>query len=162
MKLHSLSGKDYAKAVAVGIATAVALSAIMITGLKTGVSPMPKPLALAFASTLVDAELPLPVGLLFHVAWVALWSVIYVALFWDRLTFLRALGLALALWVLVLVVFFPYVGWGFLGLGVSPMLIVAALVSHVLFAVVLWALAHWVFGTYHPTGSHREAGRKSA
>lgn len=158
MKLHSLSGKDYAKAIGVGIATAVVLSAIMITGLKTGVSPMPKPLALAFATTLLDAKLPLPVGLLFHVAWVTLWSVVYVALFWDRLSFGRALGLGLALWVLVLVVFFPYVGWGFLGLGVSPMLIVAALVSHVLFAVVLWALSHWVFGTYHETDSHRYSG----
>lgn len=158
MKLHSLSGKDYAKAIGVGIATAVVLSAIMVTGLKTGVSPMPKPLALAFASTLLNAKLPLPVGLLFHVAWVTLWSVLYVVLFWDRLTFGRVLGLGLALWALVLVLFYPYVGWGFLGLGVSPMLIVAALVSHLLFAMVLWALAHWVFGTYHQTGSHRYSG----
>jgi hypothetical protein len=158
MKLHSLPGKDYAKAVGVGIVTAIVLSAIMVTGLKTGVSPMPKPLALAFASTLLNAKLPLPVGLLFHVAWVTLWSVIYVALFRDRLTFVRALGLGLALWVLVLAVFFPYVGWGFLGLGVSPMLIAAALVSHLLFAVVLWALAHWVFGTHHESGSHGYSG----
>lgn len=155
MKLHSLSGKDYAKAIGVGIVTAVVLSAIMVTGLKTGVSPMPKPLALAFATTLFDTKLPLPVGLLFHVAWVTLWSVIYVVLFWDRLTFGRALGLGLALWVLVLVAFFPYVGWGFLGLGVSPMLIVAALVSHVLFALVLWALSAWVFGTHPEAGTHR-------
>lgn len=41
------------------------------------------------------------------------------------------------------------------------MLIVAALVSHVLFAVVLWALAHWVFGTYHQTGSHRYSGAET-
>lgn len=157
MKLHSLSGKDYAKAIGVGIATAVVLSAIMITGLKTGVSPMPKPLALAFATTLFDAKLPLPVGLVFHVAWVTLWSVVYVVLFRDRLRLGRALGLGLALWVLVLVAFFPYVGWGSLGLGVSPMLIVAALVSHLLFAVVLWALCYWVFGTYG-TGSQRYSG----
>jgi len=156
MKLHSLSAKDYAKAIGVGVATAVVLSAVMITGLRTGVSPMPGPLALVFASTLLNAKLPLPVGLLFHVAWVTLWSVAYVVLFWDRLSFGRALGLGLALWVLVLVVFFPYVGWGFLGLGVSPMLIVAALVSHLLFALVLWALSAWVFGTHHE--AHRYSG----
>jgi hypothetical protein len=148
--MHSLEGRDLAKAVGVGVATAIVLSIIMVTGLKTGISPMPKPLALAFASTLLGRELPLPVGLLFHLVWVTLWSVLYVKLFWNRLSFSRALGLGLALWALVLVAFFPYVGWGFFGLGIGPMLIVAALVSHVLFAIVLWALAHWVFGTEHP------------
>lgn len=154
MKLHKLSSKDYAKAIAIGVATAAVLSVIMVTGLKTGVSPLPKPLALAFAATLLGRELPLPVGLMFHVAWVTLWSVIYFVLFWDALTFKRALGLGLALFALVLVFFFPFVGWGFFGLSVSPMLMIAALVSHVLFAAVLWTLAHWVFGTYHqPVGS---------
>ena len=157
MKMQSLSGKDYAKAVGVGIATAIVLSAIMVTGLKTGVSPLPKPLALAFAQTLFDAKLSLPVGLLFHVAWVTLWAVVYVVLFRDRLSFGRALGLALDLWALVLVVLFPYVGWGFLGLGQGPMLIVAALVSHLLFALVLWGLSAWVFGTHHEA-THRYSG----
>lgn len=157
MQLHSLSAKDIAKAVAVGIATALILSAIMVTALKTGGSPMPAPLALAFANTLFDTKLPLPVGLLFHVAWITLWSVVYVELFWDRLTFSRALGLAAVLFALVLLVFFPFVGWGFFGLGVSPMLIVVALVSHILFAVILWTLVHWVFGTYHETAAHRHA-----
>lgn len=157
MKMHSLNGKDLAKAVGIGVATGVILSVIMVIGLKTGISPLPKPLALAFASTLLGTELPLPVGLLFHLAWVTLWSVVYVKLFWDRLGFTRALGLGLALWALVLVAFFPYVGWGFLGLGVGPMLIVAALVSHLLFVVVLWALARWVFGTGHPPQPHRRS-----
>jgi hypothetical protein len=157
VKFHSLSAKDIAKAIAVGVVTALILSAIMITGLRTGISPLPAPLALAFANTLLGAEQPLPIGLLFHVAWVTFWSGIYVVLFWDRLTFTRALGLAAVLFALVLVEFFPYVGWGFLGLAVSPMLIMAALVSHVLFAVILWALAHWVFGTYHEPVSHRHA-----
>jgi hypothetical protein len=158
MKVHKLAGKDYAKTIGIGVATAVVLSVIMVTALKTGISPMPKPLALAFANTLVNAELPLPVGLMFHVAWVTLWSVIYVVLFWDALTFKRALGLGLALWALVLVVFFPFVGWGFFGLAVSPLLIVAALMSHLVFALVLWALAHWVLGTYHEPMGHRYSG----
>ena len=35
--------------------------------------------------------------------------------------------LGLALWVAVLVIFFPVVGWGFFGLGVSPKLIPVSL-----------------------------------
>ena len=40
----------------------------------------------------------------------------------------------------MLFVFFPIVGWGVLGLAVSPKLIVASLVPHLLFAVFLWVL----------------------
>lgn len=155
MNLHPLSMKESGKAVGIGILTAVLLSAIMVPLLKAGVSPMPKPLAPAFADKLLGTALPLPVGLLFHVAWVTLGSVIYVVLFRDRLSFARALGLALVLWVLVLVVFFPFVGWGFLGLSVSPKLILAALVSHVLFALFVWALAHWAFKISPEQGGRR-------
>lgn len=142
----ALPPKIYAKAIAVGIATAVVLSAIMVSALKAGLSPMPKPVALAFAQTLLGKPLPLPVGLLFHVAWVTLWSVLYIAFFWGRLTFLRALALAAFLWLLALVVFFPLIGWGLLGLALGPQLIVGVLASHILFAIVLWTLARWAFG----------------
>lgn len=160
MKLHLLSVKEFGKAAAIGILTAVLLSAIMVTALKTGISPMPKPLALAFADTLLRAELPLPAGLLFHVAWVTAWSVVYVVLFRDRLSFARALGLALALWAVVLAVFYPFVGWGFLGLSVSPKLIIAALVSHMLFAVLLWRLTSWAFTSESAIG-RRYSGASS-
>lgn len=146
MRFHNLSSSELAKAVGVGVATALILSAIMVPAFLAGVSPMPKPPSLAFAETLLGSSLPLPVGLLFHVAYVTLWSLIYVVLFRDRLGFLRALGLALALWIAALVVVFPINGWGFLGLGVSPKLIPAALVPHLLFAVVLWGLCRLVFG----------------
>lgn len=126
--------------------------------MKFGISPMPRPLGLAFAQTLLG-NVPLPVGLLFHVVWVTAWSVVYVVLFHDRLTFLNALWLALFLWVLVLVVFFPVIGWGFFGLGVSPKLIVASLVPHVLFAVFLWGLCRIVFGRWlRPAADRGTAG----
>lgn len=72
---------DYAKAIGVGVATAVVLSLIMVPLVLTGVSPFPKPL--------------------------------------------------------VLVSFFPIAGWGFAGLAEGPSLIIAPLIPHILFAVVL-------------------------
>jgi hypothetical protein len=90
-------------------------------------------------------SLPLPVGLLFHVAWVALFSAVYVVLFRDALTFMRAFWLAFALWILTLVFFFPIVGWGFLGLAVTPKLMIASAVPHLLFAVFLWGLCKLSF-----------------
>ncbi len=140
MQIHRLSPKEALKAVGIGVLTALLLSAIMVPAFKFGFAPMPKQPALAFAQMLLGPNVPLPVGLLFHVAYVTFWAVVYVALFWDRLTFLNALWLGLALWVVILVFFFPLLGWGFLGLSVSPKLIPASLVPHVLFAVLLWGL----------------------
>lgn len=142
----SLRPDDWVKALVLGIVVAGLLSLIAIAGIQTGVSPMPGPLGLVFAKTLFAAQkLPLVVGLLFHTAWVTLWTVLFVALFRDRPTFLKALGLGLLLWVLVLVVFFPAVGWGFFGLAQGPALIVGSLVPHLLFAIFLWAGCRLLF-----------------
>lgn len=128
------------RALGLGVINALLLSAVMVPAFLTGLSPMPKPPSLAFAETLLGTALPLPVGLLFHVAYVTLWSVVFVAVAYPRLSFARALGLGLALWVVALVVFFPIIGWGPLGLAVSPKLVVASLIPHLLFAVFLWGL----------------------
>ncbi|HYX64129.1 MAG TPA: hypothetical protein VE935_07930 [Burkholderiales bacterium] len=159
--MHHLQAKDYLKAIGVGIASSLVLSAIMVTGIKTGVSPMPAPVALAFAEHLLGRELPLPVGILFHVAWVTFWSVAYVVLFRDRLSFRRAAVLAAVLLVFALAVFFPFIGWGFIGLAVGPKVIIGAFVTHALFAALLWSLCHWAFGTTHEApGQHPVALRR--
>ncbi len=145
MRFPALSLKDLAKAIGVGVAAAVLLSAVMVPAFKLGVSPLPKPLGLAFAETLLGRTLPLPVGLMFHVVYVTFWAVIYVVVFRARRTLVNALLLGLGLWLIVLVVFFPVVGWGFLGLSVGPKLIVASLVPHLLFGVFLWGLCRLVF-----------------
>lgn len=145
MRLHNLTTGEWLKAVSVGIGTAILLSAVMVPALKLGISPLPKPLGLAFAETILGQSLPLPIGLLFHVAYVTFWSVAFVALCRNCLGFRNALMLGVGLWILVLVVFFPIVGWGFLGLAVSPKLIVASFVPHVLFVLFLWGLCRLAF-----------------
>lgn len=145
MKWHWLSPRDWTRAIGVGIGVAVLTAAVMVTALKSGVSPLPKPLGLAFAETVLGRALPLPIGLFFHTAWVTAFSVIYVGLFRDALTFARALMLGGILWVVVLVFFFPVVGWGFLGLAVTPKLIIASAVPHLLFAIFLWGLCKLAF-----------------
>jgi hypothetical protein len=92
----------------------------------------------------------MPVGLLFHLAYVTFWSTIWVALDYPRLRFTTALALGLALWAMALMVFFPLNGWGLLGLGVSPKLIPAALVPHALFILFLWGLGRVFFRDRRP------------
>ena len=147
MRIHTLSSGEWLKAIGVGLGTAILLSAVMVPALRFGISPLPAPLGLAFAETLFGSPLPLPVGLLFHVAYVTFWSLFYIVLFRDRLSLINALWLALVLWILVLIVFFPIVGWGVLGLAITPKLIVASLVPHILFAIFLWGLSRFAFGS---------------
>jgi hypothetical protein len=115
----------------------------MVPATKAGISPFPKPLALAFAQRLLG-DVGLSVGLLFHVVYVTFWSVMYVVVF-ERHTLANALLLALGLWFLVLVGFFPLVGWGFFGLAQGPALIAGSLIPHLLFSVVLWGLHRTAF-----------------
>jgi hypothetical protein len=143
MKDERMTLKYYSKALGLGIATSVILSLIMVPAFKAGLSPFPKPVALAFAQTLLG-KVPLPVGLLFHLVYVTFWSVIYIVMFRHR-TFLNALFLAFFLWIIVLIIFFPVIGWGFLGLAVSPKLIIASAVPHLLFAIILWGLCKLIF-----------------
>jgi hypothetical protein len=147
-QVRRMSVRDGGKSIIVGIGTGVILAALNVVALKSHISPLPKPLGLAFAEALFDRSLPLPVGLLFHLAWVTFFSVAYVILWRDRLTFRNALGLAAFLWLIALAVFFPIVGWGFLGLNISAMLILPVTVSHLLFAVILWGLARLAFGRF--------------
>ncbi|MGQ4275838.1 hypothetical protein ACQ5ES_02100 [Pseudidiomarina sp. E22-M8] len=107
--------------------------------MKAGISPFPQPPSLALAETLLGRSLPMPVGLLFHTAYVTFWSVVFVRYF-PRKNLLTALALAAALWVVILAVFFPIVGWGFAGLAISPKLIVASAIPHILFGLLLWLL----------------------
>jgi hypothetical protein len=145
-QIHRLSVREGRKALIIGIGTGSILAVLNIIALKSHLSPLPKPLGLAFAETLFGRPLPLPVGLLFHLAWVTFFSFAYVMLWRDRLALANALGLAAFLWLAALLVFFPIVGWGPFGLNVGAKLILPVTVSHLLFATILWALARCAFG----------------
>lgn len=143
-----INGRSWLRAIGIGIGVAILTAAAMVTLLKTGVSPFPKPPSLAFAETVLGHALPLPVGLLFHLAYVTFWSVVFVR-FFPRRNLKTALALAGALWLVILVVFFPIVGWGFAGLHASPKLIPASFLPHLLFGLLLWSLNKYLPQTTH-------------
>jgi len=137
------NGRSWPRAIGIGLAVAVIAAIVMLALTAAGVSPFPKPPSLAFAETLLRRPLPLPVGLLFHAAYVTCWAVICVRYF-PRRDLKTALALAGALWLVILVVFFPVMGWGVAGLNVSPKLIPASFVPHFVFGLLLWGLDKYV------------------
>ncbi len=134
----------WGKALIVGVVNALLLSLIMVPVVQSGHSPLPGQPSLLFAETLVGRPLPLPVGLLFHVAYVTFWSFAFVVVSYPGLSLKRALLWAAGLWLIALAVFFPIIGWGFMGLALSPKLIPASLVPHLLFGVFLWGLSRLI------------------
>ena len=134
-----VNGRSWPRAVSIGVAVGVLTALVMLSLSKTGISPFPKAPALAFAETLLDRQLPMPVGLLFHTAYVTFWSVVFVRFFPQR-NLRTALALAGELWLVLLAVFFPIISWGFAGLHISPKLIPASLLPHLLFGVLLWGM----------------------
>lgn len=135
--------RSWLGAFSIGIAVSLLTAIVMIVATRAGLSPFPKPPSLAFAETILGHTLPLPVGLLFHTAYVTFWSVIFVQYFPKR-SFWLAMTLAGGLWFVILAVFFPVIGWGFAGIQVSPKLIPASFVPHLLFGLSLWALETFI------------------
>ncbi|WP_372609380.1 hypothetical protein [Halomonas sp.] len=139
------SDKSWLRAAGIGVVVALLTAVVSVALLKAGVSPFPQPPSLAFAETLMGRQLPLPAGLLFHTAYVTFWSVVFVRYF-PRKNLLTALGLGVGLWLVILMVFFPIVGWGVAGLQIGPTLIPASAVPHLLFGVLLWGLDKYLPG----------------
>jgi hypothetical protein len=150
----SMTQREWGEAIALGMINGILLAVIMVTLKKSGLSPMPAPLGLAFADTISGRHLPLPIGLLFHLAYVTFWSVVFVALFRPHLTFARAAMLAAGLWIFALIVFVPIVGWGMLGLKVGPQIILGLFITHSLFCIFVWGLCRVFFPQpgHHATG----------
>lgn len=137
------TGRSWGRGIGIGLLVGILTAAIMLAATTAGLSPFPKPPSLAFAETVLGRSVPLPIGLLFHLAYVTFWCLVYVR-FFPRRGLGPALGLGFALWLVILVVFFPVVGWGVAGLAVSPKLIVASFVPHLVFALLLWALDRYL------------------
>lgn len=137
MTANETPGRSWPQAIRIGLLVAIVTAAAMLALTAAGVSPFPKPPSLAFAEALFGRAVPLPVGLLFHAAYVIFWSALYLR-FWRRRSLGAALALAAGLWVVILGVFFPIVGWGLAGTSVSPKLIPASFVPHLLFGLLLW------------------------
>lgn len=138
--------KKFFKAAGIGILISAILSAIMVPLTLYEVSPFPKPVAAAFAMKLFG-DVPMAVGILLHILYVTFWTVVYILYIMPPNTFVRSALLGLVLWVLVLVVFFPIVGWGFLGLRIGPQAIAASFVPHLIFVILLWLFAKMVKST---------------
>lgn len=141
-------GREVAAATYLGIVVALSLSTLFLVAQQVHASPLPMPLAVTFVVHLVGKgvltpRVLLPVGLAFHVAYVAAATVAWVLVFRPRLGAVSAFTTAVVLWLVAALVFLPFVGWGLFGVGLSARAALFVAGVHLVFGLLLWA-AGWV------------------
>lgn len=127
-----------------GLAATAAMTAVMAAGMLSGVAPMPKPIPVALAAQTLG-QLPMPLllglGLLAHLGYGgAFGAALAAATRPGRVTVWLGLGLGVALWLVMNLAWFPYLGWGAFATGLTPAIAVATLVLHLIYGGVLGAL----------------------
>ncbi|HEX3647385.1 MAG TPA: DUF6789 family protein [Pseudonocardiaceae bacterium] len=125
-----------------GALATVAMSAVMVAGLAAGVSPMPKPVPVALvAHTLGMSPGPalLVLAAAAHLAYGTVAGAVFAGLV-RRVAVWQAVVFAVVLWVLMGLVWLPYLGWGVFGTGLTPKIAVATLVLHLVYGLTLGLL----------------------
>lgn len=124
------------------MAATVAMSVVMLAGVVTGVSPMPKPIPAA----LISHTFGLPPGpglvalaVAAHLAYGAVAGTVLAGLV-RRATVWWATGYGVVLWAAMGLVWLPYLGWGLFGTAVTTKIAVATLVLHLIYGVTLGLL----------------------
>lgn len=125
-----------------GVLATVAMSVVMLAATATGVSPMPEPIPAALVSHTLGA-LPGPglvaLAVASHLVYGAVAGAVFASLV-RRVTVWTGAAYGVALWVLMGLVWLPYLGWGLFGTAVSPTIAVATLVLHLIYGITLGLL----------------------
>ena len=130
---------------------------LMLLGINgTGIAPFNTPPSAAF---LMKLGLPAqPLGLIVHFGYGAFWSVLLVYLYENDLGIKKGLGIALAAWLIMMIIYSPIIGWGLFGFGdahtlspgdplyleAGPKYLISTLVLHLVFGIIIgWGDAQW-------------------
>lgn len=145
------------KAGLVGALGSLVMALIMFPAIAMGVAPFNQPPSAAFLDSIGMKVGPLP--LIVHFGYGIFWSIVFVALFAEKANLARGVALALTLWLLMMILYSPMIGWGPFGFGDAgtlpeddplylapgPKYLVATFVLHLVYgAVIGWLNPLWV------------------
>lgn len=147
------------KAIVAGLVAGLVMFIVLAIGTNTGMAPINVPPSAAFLAATTGIKSP-PLAALLHFAYAALGSVLLVAIFGRRTNLTKGIGLALILWLILMLVYSPIIGWGFFGAGgpnhamppASPLYIGSAgryvlitLVLHAVYGLIIgWIDQAWI------------------
>ncbi len=144
-----MATSNYVKAGVVGLLGSLAMFIIMQITLATGMAPFNVPPSAAF---LIKMGIPAkPLALIGHFLYGAFWSIILVAIYKDSVSIGKGIILALILWLIMMLILSPIIGWGIFGFGeasemakdaklyleAGPKYLIATLILHLIFGLVV-------------------------
>ena len=105
---------QYGKATVSGLTASLAMFIVMFIGIHvTGIAPFNVPPSAAFLETLGLNVGPVP--LLVHFGYGAFWSVVLVGIVGSSANLKNGIGLAVGLWLVMMLALSPLIGWGVFG-----------------------------------------------
>ncbi len=132
----------FTKGFAFGVVATVLMSALMILGTVTGVSPMPKPIPPDIVgkwAVFLSPAWVMVLAVFATLAYGGFWAG-FVSVAWRRVTFWHGLALGLVLWLAMSVTFLPWLGWGEFGAAASAKIPVATLILHLVYGITFGVL----------------------
>ncbi len=99
------------------------MSFIMLIGIATGMSPMPKPVPMAIAASITgSASKPvlMILGILMHFAYGSVAGIIFYSVLKEKGNILKVMGFGVLLWLIMQLIVLPYLGWGVFGFSTTP------------------------------------------
>lgn len=141
------------KAAIVGALGSFAMFIIMAPMIQSGMAPFSQPPS---AAALEAFGFPTqPLALLAHFGYGTFWSVVLVFLFEEGADLVKGLGLATLLWLFMMLVHSPMIGWGIFGtadtsalpeslqLGSTVKYVGATFVLHLVYGFIIGSLNPW-------------------
>lgn len=106
------------KSATIGLLGSLVMFVLMQIGLGLGVAPFELPPSAAF---LIRFDIPpKPLALIGHFLYGAFWSIILVLLFKKKAGVGNGIGLSIFLWLIMMLIISPMIGWGIFGMGELP------------------------------------------
>lgn len=159
-----------------GFFAALVMFAIMYVGINvTGIAPFQVPPSAAFVIKVLGIAPPTAksLGLLVHFGYGIFWSIVLLALFWDHTSVGKGIGLSIGLWLMMMLVLSPMIGWGFFGfgggdvqrevlrLGSGARYVLMTLVLHLIYgAIIGWMNSRWVIFGQEVASEIRDAAQQ--
>ena len=161
----------WVKAGTSGFIAALVMVLLMQGAMAQGMAPFSMAPSAALLATLgLPAQ---PLAVILHFGYGMFWSLVLLAIFWDRTRVGTGIGLSLFLWLVMMLVLSPVIGWGVFGMNPSADLpdrlrLTSGLHyagSTLLLHLIYGAIIGWMNGTWITFGGDvaeeiREASRQ--
>jgi hypothetical protein len=143
-----------------GVVATIAMSLLMIIGLATGMSSMPKPIPAAIVGQLLGEGVSKPLIMVLaavaHLGYGGFWGAV-LAHTVRPVTVWKGIAMGLFLWALMGVFILPALGWGLFGIGITLNITFATLILHLIYGITLGWLVDRKFGSTAPAFHERRA-----